>query len=115
MSFANTLTSLFGAILLLLLTLSGLCLIVAPALGRRMLQKTAGFAGLLFALLIALNIVRQVLRSLNLVLLILGVIAASTLAYFIRERRVHGHARQDGPRHAERTPVMPHHVNGEDE
>jgi hypothetical protein len=115
MSFANTLISLFGAILLLLLTLSGLLLIVAPALGRRVLQKTATFAGMFFVLLVALNALWQMLRSLNPLLLILGVIAISTLAFFVRERRLRGHARHGGPRHAERTPVMPHHISGEDE
>jgi hypothetical protein len=111
----GTFVSLFGSLLLFSLTLSGLLFIVAPPLGRRVLQKTAKFAGLFFVLLIALNTLWQLLRSLSPLLLIVGMFTVSTLAFFVRERRLHGHARHDGPRHAERTPVMPHHISGDDE
>ena len=61
----GTLISLFGALLLFFLTLSGLLLIVAPALGRRMLHKTAVFAGLFIVLLVALNVLWQMVHSIN--------------------------------------------------
>jgi hypothetical protein len=109
----GALVSLFGCVLLLLLTLSGLLLIVAPTLGKRILQKTAAGAGLLFLLLCALNLVWQLLRSINPLLFILGVTALSTVAYFVRERLIGAPQRRDGPHPVERTPVMPRHIPGD--
>ena len=111
----GTLICLLGALLLLFLTLSGLLLIVAPALGWRMLHKTAAFAGLSLALLCALNFVWGILLSINPLLVVLGLTAVSTVAYFVRERRLGHSKRHDGSRHAERSPVMPQQVGGGDE
>ena len=106
--------SVFGALLLLFLTLSGLLLIVAPPLGRRMLHKTAAFVGLSFVLLFALNLLWELLRSINPLLLILGLMALSPLAYFIRERRLGQSNGRTERRHSERSPVMPQHIAGDD-
>jgi hypothetical protein len=111
----GTLASLFGSVLLLFLILSGLLLVVAPALGRRMLQKTALGAGLFFLLLSALSLARELIHSINPLRFILGIILVSTLAYFVRERRLVRAERHDGPRPVERLPVMPQHIRGDDE
>jgi hypothetical protein len=80
-----------------------------------MLQKTAAGTGLFFVLLCALNFVWELLRSINPLLFILGVTAVSTVAYFLRERRLGHSKRRDAPRHVERSPVMPQHMPGDDE
>jgi hypothetical protein len=111
----STLVSLFALGSPLLLTLFGLFLMVAPPLGRRILQKTAALAGLFFVFFFALNLVWNLLRSINPLLLIVGVTAVSSVSYFVRERRLRHPARSDGARHAERSPVMPDHIGREDE
>jgi hypothetical protein len=111
----GALVSLFGALLLLSLTLSGLLLIVVPPLGRRMLHKTTVFAGGFVLFLFALNVFWQMVPSINPLLLILGVAALSSLAYFVRERRLGNSRRRDGTLRSERSPVMPQHTAGDDE
>jgi hypothetical protein len=55
------------------------------------------------------------LRSISPLLSVLGVAAASIVAYFVREYRL-GHSKlRDGPRHVERSPVMPRHIPGDDQ
>jgi uncharacterized protein YjeT (DUF2065 family) len=109
-----TLVQFFGSLLSMALILAGLLLMVAPPLGRRMLQRTAAIAGLFLMFLFALNAVWGLVRSLNPIVLILGATSVSTLAYFVRERRLGHPERRDGARHAERSPVMPQHIGGED-
>jgi hypothetical protein len=111
----GTLVSVFGALLLLFLTLSGLLLMVAPALGWRMLRKTVAFAGLSLLLLFALNFVLGILRAINPLFLILGLIVVSSLAYLIRERGLNHSKHTDSRRHNERTPVMPQQMTGDEE
>ncbi len=111
----DILNTLFGSIMLLLLTLSGLLLIVAPPLGRRLLQNTVAFAALLFMLLVGLNTLWQIVRSINPLALLFGTAAVSTLAYFVRERRLGRSERREGSRHTERSPVMPQHADEEAE
>ena len=52
----DSLLSLFGSVLLLFLTLSGLLLIVAPEMGRRLLKKTAAVFGALLLGLVLIQI-----------------------------------------------------------
>ncbi len=106
---------LFGSLVFLTLVVAGLLLIVVPSLGWRILKKVAPLAGISLLLLTALNIVWNFLRSINPILLILGVAALSIAAYFIREYPKARLSRHDADRHGERIPVMPQHIAPEDE
>ena len=57
----DSLVSLFGSVLLLLLSLSGLLLIVAPEMGRGLLKKTAA---VFVALLVGLVLIQTFLATL---------------------------------------------------
>ena len=84
----DTLFSLFGVVLLFLLILSGLLLIVAPAVGQRLLRKTATFAGLFFVLIIAFNLIWGFIRSIDSIAPILAFAVLSLVAYLVREHRI---------------------------
>lgn len=56
----------------------------------------------------------QLVHAANSFALLLAAALVSTLAYFIRERRLGHPAHRDEFRHAERTPVMPQYIPDED-
>ena len=58
----STLFSLFGSLLLLGLTITGLVLMVAPALGRQLLKNTGIAAGLFLLGLMVLQVCCSALR-----------------------------------------------------
>jgi len=111
----GTLISLFGVVLLFLLIWAGLLLIVMPALGQRLLRRTAVFVGLFLIFLVSFNLLWGLLRSINPFALVLSVAVLSPLAYFVRERRIGAAKRHDGTHPVERTPVMPRHIPGDDQ
>lgn len=111
----DTLLCFLGSLLLLSLAVSGLLFIVAPPVGRHLLQKTAAITVGMVIVLCALSIVWNAVRGISSIALLLAATVISTIAYFIREYRLHGHARRETPRHNERTPVMPHHLRGGDQ
>jgi len=106
------LIQIFAPLLLLALMIAGLLLIVAPRYGGRMLKKTAAFTGLFVLGIVLLN---QLLHAISPVTLVLGAAAVSGLAYFVREHRLGRRVPREGLRYAERTPVIPQHVNEEGE
>jgi hypothetical protein len=111
----DMLVSLFGSVLVSLLILSGVLLMVAPALGGRILTKTAAFVGLFFILLFVISLVRDFLSSTSPLFLVLGFTAVSALAFWVRQRSLSSLRRRDGPHVVERSPVMPRHIPGDDQ
>jgi chromate transport protein ChrA len=104
----------FGSLLTLALVATGLLFIVAPSIGRRMLQYTATSAGISLIVLVILNSVLTVLSSHPFVLVLIAVVVCTT-AYVIRERRMQHPKRGEGMRHAERTPIIPTYIGGGDD
>jgi hypothetical protein len=109
----GTLISLFGVVLLFFLILSGLLLIVAPAVGQRLLRKTATFTGLFLVLIIAFNLIWGFIRSIDSIAPILAFAVLSLVAYLVREHRIGAGKRSERPHPVERTPVMPRHIPGD--
>ena len=84
----------------------------APDAAQRLLKSVGITLGMVLFVVLALG---ELLHAVSPAALILGVTAVSTLAHFIREHRLGHHERREGPRYAERTPIMPQRVAGEDE
>lgn len=91
--------------------MSGFVFIFAPDVAQRLLKSLGVTLGVVLFLFLGFD---DLIHATSGVALTLVGAAVSTLAYFIRERRLGRPAHRDAPRHAERTPVMPQYIPDED-
>ena len=106
-------------VLLCLIGILGSCVLIASAFFYLFAPEAAtrflGSTGTsVVAVLFALVALDQLVRASNSFALLLGAALVSTLAYFVRERRLGRPARHHEFRHTERTPVMPQYMPDED-